>query len=149
METTDPENHLDCFENASLLHQYSDGVKCQVFLTTPAGQMQCWFSCLNPRSIRFFEDFSTLFLHYFSSSKYYHKTPLNLFSMKQQIKETLREYIQCFNKLALEVPSTISEILVSAFLHGLVEGDFFQSLTKKPHELIWRAEKYINMEEAQ
>ncbi|XP_073310935.1 uncharacterized protein [Primulina huaijiensis] len=31
---TDPEEHLGRFEKAALLHQYSDGVKCRVFLGT-------------------------------------------------------------------------------------------------------------------
>lgn len=72
--------------------------------------------------------------------------------MKRQNKETLREYIQCFNQLTLEVPSATSEILVGVFLQGLVKGNFFLSLAKKPStsydELIRRAKKYINMEEA-
>ncbi|XP_075481082.1 uncharacterized protein LOC142521778 [Primulina tabacum] len=31
---SDPEEHLGRFENAALLHQYTDGVKCRVFLGT-------------------------------------------------------------------------------------------------------------------
>lgn len=143
--TSDLEDHLYRFKNASQLHQYNNGVKCRVFLTTLARLSQCWFNRLKPRFIGFFEDFSTLFLHHFASSKRYHKTPLSLFSMKQQNKETLREYIQHFNQLVLEVPSTILEILVSIFSQGLVEGNFFRSLAKKPSasydELMGRAKK--------
>ncbi|KAL8554534.1 hypothetical protein ACS0TY_002647 [Phlomoides rotata] len=32
--TNDPQDHLLRFENGALLHQYTDGVKCRVFLTT-------------------------------------------------------------------------------------------------------------------
>lgn len=53
----------------------------------------------------------------------------------------------------MEVPSTSSKILVSAFFQGLAKGDFFRLLAKKPptsyDDLLGRAEKYINMEEAQ
>ncbi|KAL8511115.1 hypothetical protein ACS0TY_017801 [Phlomoides rotata] len=30
--TNDPQDHLLRFENRALLHQYTDGVKCRVFL---------------------------------------------------------------------------------------------------------------------
>lgn len=63
------------------------------------------------------------------------------------------EYIQRFNHDALEVPSGTSEILVSTFSQGLAEGDIFQLLVKKSpanyDDLLRRAEKYINVEEAQ
>ncbi|KAL0288703.1 UNVERIFIED_CONTAM: hypothetical protein Sradi_7091600 [Sesamum radiatum] len=34
--TNDPEEHLSRFENAALLHRYTDGIKCRVFVTTLA-----------------------------------------------------------------------------------------------------------------
>ena len=38
--TTDPDDHLDKFDNTATLHQYTDGVKCRVFLTTLSGSAQ-------------------------------------------------------------------------------------------------------------
>lgn len=47
----------------------------------------------------------------------------------------------------------MSKILMSALVQGLHEGDFFCQLAKKLlrdyDELLTRAEKYINMKEAQ
>lgn len=37
---SDPEDHLYYFKNVSLLHQYSNGVKCQVLLITLVGLAQ-------------------------------------------------------------------------------------------------------------
>lgn len=54
--------------------------------------------------------------------------------MKHQSQENLREYIQCFNRLALEVPTATSKILVSAFLQRLCEGDFFFNPWLKNHQ---------------
>lgn len=51
------------------------------------------------------------------------------------------------------MPTCAAETKISAFIQGLRDGDFFRYLVKKiPHhfeELLSRAEKYINMEEAQ
>ncbi|KAL0363932.1 UNVERIFIED_CONTAM: hypothetical protein Sangu_0490800 [Sesamum angustifolium] len=35
--TTDPQEHLSRFENATLLHRYMDEIKCRVFVTTFSG----------------------------------------------------------------------------------------------------------------
>ncbi|KAL0439540.1 UNVERIFIED_CONTAM: hypothetical protein Slati_2437000 [Sesamum latifolium] len=44
--TTDPMEHLSRFENAALLHRYTNGIKCRVFVTTFAGAAQQWFNQL-------------------------------------------------------------------------------------------------------
>ncbi|KAL0404541.1 UNVERIFIED_CONTAM: hypothetical protein Sradi_2094900 [Sesamum radiatum] len=38
--TTDPQEHLSRFENAVLLHRFTDGIKCRVFVTTFARAAQ-------------------------------------------------------------------------------------------------------------
>ncbi|XP_073120897.1 uncharacterized protein [Henckelia pumila] len=110
--SSDPEEHLGRFENAALLHRYSDAIKCRVFLTTLVRSAQQWFNLLQPGSIQSFNDFSSAFLHQYASSKRYLKTSLRL--------------------------------------RG---GEFFRSLVKKPpltyDELLSRAEKYVNLEDAQ
>ncbi|XP_073018166.1 uncharacterized protein [Primulina eburnea] len=150
---TDPEEHLGRFENTALLHQYSDGVKCRVCLGTLVRSAQQWFNSLPPNSIRSFEDLSAAFLHRFASSKRHQKNYLSLFGMKQQENETLREFVQLFNSAALEIPATTPDIMISAFTQGLRGGEFFKSLVKKPpssyDDLLARAEKYINLEDAQ
>ncbi|KAI3448580.1 hypothetical protein Pfo_005245 [Paulownia fortunei] len=151
--TTDPWEHLCRFENSALLHRYSDGVKCRVFLTTLSKSAQQWFSQLPPNSINSFEEFSSAFLHQFASSRKHQKTSLTLFSIKQKDNEALRSYIKRFTAAALEVPSATQEVLSNALAQGLQDGEFFRSLAKKSarsfDDLLARAEKYINMEEAQ
>ncbi|KAL0438964.1 UNVERIFIED_CONTAM: hypothetical protein Slati_2379400 [Sesamum latifolium] len=74
-------------------------------------------------------------------------------SWEQKDNEHLKEYLQRFNTAALEVPSATQEVKASAFSQGLLDGDFFKSLAKKPvskfDALLARAAKYINMEDAQ
>ncbi|KAL0455237.1 UNVERIFIED_CONTAM: hypothetical protein Slati_0862900 [Sesamum latifolium] len=125
--TSDPMEHLSQFENAALLHRYTDEIKCRVFVTTFARVAQ---QCSKLR-----------------------KTELSLFTVRQKDNEPLKEYLQRFNAVALEVPSATQEVKASAFSQGLLDGDFFKSLAKKPvfkfDALLARAAKSINMEDAQ
>ncbi|KAL0456210.1 UNVERIFIED_CONTAM: hypothetical protein Slati_0960200 [Sesamum latifolium] len=49
--TTDPQEHLSRFENAALLHRYTNGIKCRVFVTTFARAAQQWFNKLPSATI--------------------------------------------------------------------------------------------------
>ncbi|KAL0455195.1 UNVERIFIED_CONTAM: hypothetical protein Slati_0858700 [Sesamum latifolium] len=115
--------------------------------------MQQWFNQLPVGAIGSFQEFRSLFLHQFASSRKLRKTELSLFAIQQKDNEPLKEYLQRFNAAALEVPSAIQEVKASAFSQGLLDGDFLKSLAKKPvskfDALLARAAKYINMEDAQ
>ncbi|XP_073121038.1 uncharacterized protein [Henckelia pumila] len=149
----DPEEHMARFKNVAMLHCYNDQIKCKVFLTTLEDSAQRWFENLKDGSIDVFKKFREIFLQHFSSSKRYRKTTLSVFEVKQVGKESLRAYIKKFNKITLEIPACAPETRITAFTQGLREGEFFRSLVKKTprnfEDLLARAEKYINMEEAQ
>ncbi|XP_012836530.1 PREDICTED: uncharacterized protein LOC105957147 [Erythranthe guttata] len=147
----DPLDHMYRFKSIATLHLYTDGIRCRVFTTTLIKNAQLWFNSLPRGSITSFEDFSTKFLRNFSSSKKQQKTAMALFRLRQREREDLREYVKRFSAEKLEIPVTPPEILVSAFIQGLQDGDFFRSLAKRNAstfaELLERAEKYINLEE--
>ncbi|KAL0434386.1 UNVERIFIED_CONTAM: hypothetical protein Slati_2772900 [Sesamum latifolium] len=114
---------------------------------------QQWFNQLPVGAIKNFQEFRSLFLHQFAISRKLRKTELSLFAIRQKDNEPLKEYLQRFNAAALEVPTATQEVKASAFSQGLLDGDFFKSLAKKPiakfDALLARAAKYINMEEVQ
>ncbi|KAL0453943.1 UNVERIFIED_CONTAM: hypothetical protein Slati_1372400 [Sesamum latifolium] len=151
--TSDPMEHLSRFENASLLHRYTNGIKCRVFVTTFTRAAQQWFNQLPIGAIGSFQEFRSFFLHQFASSRKLCKTELSIFAVRQKDNEPLKEYLQRFNAAALEVPSATQEVKASAFSQGLLDGDFFKSLAKKPvskfDALLARAMKYFNIEDAQ
>ncbi|KAL0416750.1 UNVERIFIED_CONTAM: hypothetical protein Slati_3506900 [Sesamum latifolium] len=80
--TMDPLEHLARFENAALLHRYTDGIKCRVFITTFARAAQQWFNQLPVDAIGSFQEFRSLFLHQFASSRKLRKTELSLFAVR-------------------------------------------------------------------
>ncbi|KAL0444494.1 UNVERIFIED_CONTAM: hypothetical protein Slati_2172100 [Sesamum latifolium] len=118
-----------------------------------ARSAQQWFNQLPEGAIGSFQEFRSPFLHQFASSRKLRKTELSLFAFWQKDNEPLKEYLRRFNAAALEVPSATQEVKASAFSQGLLDGDFFKSLAKKPvskfDALLARATKYINMEDAQ
>ncbi|KAL0434144.1 UNVERIFIED_CONTAM: hypothetical protein Slati_2748700 [Sesamum latifolium] len=151
--TMDPMEHLSRFENAGLLHRYTDGIKYRVFVTMFTRDIQQWFNQLPVEAIGSFQEFRSLFLHQFASSRKLRKIELSLFAVQQKDNEPLKEYLQRFNAAMLEVLSATQEVKASAFSQGLLDGDFFKSLAKRPTSkfdaLLARAAKYINMEDAQ
>ncbi|KAL0439941.1 UNVERIFIED_CONTAM: hypothetical protein Slati_2477100 [Sesamum latifolium] len=100
--TSDSMEHLSRFENAALLHRYTDGIKCRVFVTTFARAVQQWFNQLPVGAIESFQEFRSLFLHQFASSRKLCKTELSLFAVRHKDNEPLKEYLQRFNATALE-----------------------------------------------
>lgn len=78
---------------------------------------------------------------------------LTLFSIKQKENEQLRGYIRRFTLATLEVSITLEEVLITALSQGLRGGEFFKAISLDPprsfDEALRRAERYINLEEAQ
>ncbi|PIN12825.1 hypothetical protein CDL12_14553 [Handroanthus impetiginosus] len=149
---SDPTKHLLKFQTVAVLYQYNDRVKCKAFISTLGESAQTWLSQLPSGSIHSFAQLCKLFLHQYATSKHFKKTSFSLFSLEQEKRETLREYIRRFTEAALEVSTIHKEVLANAFIKGLQDRPFFSSLVKKPVEdfdelLVW-AEKYVNLKEA-
>ena len=73
-------------------------------------------------------------------------------SIKQREDKTLKSYIAHFNKEAFSIDEVDDKILVAAFSNGLRKGKFLFSLyknnSKTMSDVLYRATKYINAEDA-
>ena len=125
---------------------------CRAFPTTLKGATRIWFSKLTPNSINTFKELSAQFTSHFIGGHRYKKSTACLMSIKQREDETLRSYTTHFNKEVLSIDEADDKILVAAFTNGLRKGKFLFSLYKNDpktmSEVLYRATKYINVEDA-
>ncbi|KAL2225564.1 UNVERIFIED_CONTAM: hypothetical protein Sindi_3023500, partial [Sesamum indicum] len=129
--TTNPQENLSHFENVALSHRYTNGIKCRIFITT---FHQCCTIMVQPIACWSHRKFSRI-----------------------SDNESLKEYLQRLNTVALEVPSATTlatqEVSASSFSQGLLDGYLFKSQAKnhvfKFDALLASAGKHINMEDAQ
>ncbi|KAL0336559.1 UNVERIFIED_CONTAM: hypothetical protein Sradi_4867800 [Sesamum radiatum] len=90
--TTDPQEHLSRFENTTLLHRYTDGIKCRIFITTFVRAAQQWFNQLPAGAIGSFQEVRSLFLHQFTSSRKLKKTEIKGDFFKSLAKKPVSKF---------------------------------------------------------
>ena len=148
----DPLDHLETFKTLMHLQRVADAIMCKTFPTTLKGVARIWFSRLAPNSISTFKELSAQFTAHFIGGHRYKKSTACLMNIKQQEEETLRAYISCFNKEALLIDEADDKILVAAFTNRLKGSKFLFSLyksdSKTMSEVLYRATKYMNAENA-
>uniref|UniRef100_A0A2N9IAL2 Uncharacterized protein n=1 Tax=Fagus sylvatica TaxID=28930 RepID=A0A2N9IAL2_FAGSY len=75
-----------------------------------------------------------------------------LLNIRQREGESLRSYVQRFNKEAVQIDEPNEYVALTAFNAGLLKGDFLFQLCKDPpksmSELMYEAQKFINAEDA-
>ncbi|XP_057790950.1 uncharacterized protein LOC131008066 [Salvia miltiorrhiza] len=130
--TADPKEHMAWFEGLVALHQYAEGIKCRIFVTTLSGVAQRWFRNLKADSIHSFGDLYLTFMRQFANATQVKKTVMSLMDIMQEAHETLREYIARFNVIALDVLDVESQIKGYAFVKGLKPGPLFDRLLITP-----------------
>ncbi|XP_065627970.1 uncharacterized protein LOC136066883 [Quercus suber] len=103
-------------------------------------------------SICTFKELSAQFTAHFIRGHRYKKSTAYLMSIKQREDKTLRSYITRFNKEALSIIEADDKIFVATFTNGLRKGKFlfslYKSYSKTMSEVLYRATKYMNAEDA-
>uniref|UniRef100_A0A2N9IQC0 Uncharacterized protein n=1 Tax=Fagus sylvatica TaxID=28930 RepID=A0A2N9IQC0_FAGSY len=121
----DPLDYLDSFRTIMRLHGVSDEIMCRTFPTNLRGSARTWFNQAGDRLHR---------------------------HIRPREGESLRSYVQRFNKEAVQIDEPNEYVALTAFNAGLLKGDFLFQLCKDPpksmSELMYEAQKFINAEDA-
>ena len=153
-DARDPIDHLNTYKNQMKLHGYQDPVRCRAFSITLKGPALAWFNRLPPSSISSFRELSIAFVSHFIGARTYRKPSYHLLTIKQSSQESLRSYVQRFNAESLKVDIPDEKFSITAFIAGLgvQSKDLMFSSSKNLQEsmveVLTKAEKYINGEEA-
>ena len=105
-----------------------DEIMCRAFPTTLKGPAKVWFGKLSPNTITSFQELSKLFVKYFVGGQRHKHSSSSLLNIEQGEKESLRTFINHFNKEALLVDKMDNKILLAAFYNGVTSDLFIHKL---------------------
>uniref|UniRef100_A0A2N9H8N9 Retrotransposon gag domain-containing protein n=1 Tax=Fagus sylvatica TaxID=28930 RepID=A0A2N9H8N9_FAGSY len=148
----DPLDYLDSFRTIMRLHGVSDEIMCRTFPTNLRGSVRTWFNQLETGSIDTFAQLSRAFIDNFIGGRRSARPANYLLNIRQREGESLKSYVQRFNKEAVQIDKPNEYVALTAFNAGLLKGDFLFQLCKDPpksmSELMYEAQKFINAEDA-
>ncbi|XP_020225115.1 uncharacterized protein LOC109806998 [Cajanus cajan] len=128
-----------------------DAALCRIFPTSLKGRALSWFTRLPPNSIDSFNTLSAQFTIQFATSRPHSLTSLSLVDLRKDKKESLRTFMDRFNKAALEIRDLNPAVALHHLTTALKPRPFVNSICKKPpsdmNDLRRRADKYMQMEE--
>jgi hypothetical protein len=148
---TDPDDHVNNFNTILNFRNTSGAIRCRLFPATLRKGAFTWYTSLPPRSVFSWQDFMDQFNHNFTASRKQPKTVATLEAIFQGPKETLRAYIERFNREAVQVkePDDMKRYLLARGLRP--RTDFAKAVEiEKPKtlaQLLAKAEKYIQYKE--
>ncbi|GKV42983.1 hypothetical protein SLEP1_g50332 [Rubroshorea leprosula] len=101
----DPDEHLHTYQAIMRIQNANDAMMCKVFPATLKSTARRW-------EIK--------------------RTATELMQVNQKEGESLRDYMQRFNKATLDIDNVLDTICLSALLHGLKRGRFLNDLLENP-----------------
>ncbi|GAU38519.1 hypothetical protein TSUD_148000 [Trifolium subterraneum] len=148
---TDHDIHI---QNIDVILNYQvvkGGIKCRIFPTTLVQGAMAWYKSLPQGSITSWKDLCKQFTSHFTASRKHPKTEANLEVVRQGPDETLRSYIERFNKEAVQVDVT-DDMKKYLMRKNLRDGTRFKEKVsiEKPatwDEILYKAHAYMQFEE--
>ncbi|GAU29247.1 hypothetical protein TSUD_391950 [Trifolium subterraneum] len=123
--TTDPDEHVQSVETALDYRNLRGSIKCKLFPLSLVRGASTWWRNLPPGSIDSWEELCRTFTAHFTTSRRHPKTVASLKAIVQGPEESLRNYIERFNKVSVEVEAT-DKMKLYLLEEGLREGTKFQ-----------------------
>ncbi|GKV50360.1 hypothetical protein SLEP1_g57067 [Rubroshorea leprosula] len=128
----DPDEHLHTYQAIMRIQNANDAMMCKVFPATLKSTARRWYHKLPRHSIDSFSQLIKLFSNKFASQREIKRTATELMQVNQKEGESLRDYMQRFNKATLDIDNVPDTICLSALLHGLKRGRFLDDLLENP-----------------
>ncbi|GKV02675.1 hypothetical protein SLEP1_g15073 [Rubroshorea leprosula] len=128
----DPDEHLHTYQPIMRIQNANDATMCKVFPTTLKSTARRWYHKLPRHSIDSYSQLAKLFSNKFASQREIKRTTTELMQVNQKEGESLRDYMQRFNKATLDIDNVPNTICLSALLHGLKRGRFLDDLLENP-----------------
>ncbi|GAU42817.1 hypothetical protein TSUD_288450 [Trifolium subterraneum] len=123
--TTDPDEHVQSVETALDYRNLRGSIKCKLFPLSLVRGASTWWRNLPPSSIDSWEELCRMLAAHFTTSRRHPKTVAILKAIVQGPEETLRNYIERFNKVSVEVEAT-DKMKLYLLEEGLRERTKFQ-----------------------
>ncbi|GKV30474.1 hypothetical protein SLEP1_g39278 [Rubroshorea leprosula] len=128
----DPDEHLHTYQAIMRIQNANDAMMCKVFPATLKSTARRWYHKLPRHSIDSYSQLAKLFSNKFASQREIKRTATELMQVHQKEGESLRDYMQRFNKATLDIDNVPDTICLSALLHGLKPGWFLDDLLENP-----------------
>ncbi|GKV11500.1 hypothetical protein SLEP1_g22757 [Rubroshorea leprosula] len=128
----DPNEHLHTYQAIMRIQNANDAMMCKVFPATLKSTARRWYHKLPRHSIESYSQLAKLFSNKFASQREIKRTATELMQVHQKEGESLRDYMQRFNKATLDIDNVPDTICLSALLHGLKRGRFLDDLLENP-----------------
>ncbi|XP_047160394.1 uncharacterized protein LOC124830663 [Vigna umbellata] len=147
----DPEAHIKTFSNTMASRTGNDAIWCRAFSLSLEGEALEWFNSLPPNSIENFVGLQCLFNRQFASNSTQDLTVFELVTLKQGKEETLRAFMDRYQKTVRRVKGLSLELALQYILPVLKPGPFKDSVwrraPKTTEELRERVVDEIRVEE--
>ncbi|XP_061351173.1 uncharacterized protein LOC133296243 [Gastrolobium bilobum] len=133
------------------LHGETDLLMCRTFPTLLGGRALTWYTTLPTESIASWDDLAGKFQTHVTTSRSVPKSVHSLEKIRQQSGESLRSFLDRFDKEALQVQGMDPKVQVHILLSGLRQGAFAYKLAR--HEIIdleevkKKAQEFMRIEE--
>ncbi|XP_021714618.1 uncharacterized protein LOC110682570 [Chenopodium quinoa] len=135
--TTDPDEHVSLYKQkmmtSSIPRDIREAIMCKGFGSTLSSPALTWFINLDNGTIRSFAGMVNLFKVQFASSRKIEKQSSDLYRVVQRHGESLRDYLNRFNREKIGIHKCDAPTTIEAFRRGLLDhSELYKELTKYP-----------------